>query len=459
MIRKSFRYACILFMILTIGCAGGSVGKRSDCSNIDSIKKVIRDKSNDIQSYQLDATVKMDGHAIFSEISGQPPDRLKVVQHVKQAPEPMQTTVVFDGKHQWVESKTSRKTQLLKIRSSELVSKKRPFDTGFYLMGTGLINGEDFPSTIKTLLSIYNLSSNCISGNVVLSGSLDPIKFNEYASKRRFRKTFPLFIEKFKKRFGFVKITFSNPDYNIQGYSMGSSNSNETITVSFRNIAFNLAGIEAILDFQAPDGIQAVDITNNIRQALADDRKLFDAIISKEILMGKNVQGNLFSLEAYQEGDIKRYVFEFKFKKTRPIQHYICALSVAKAGVFIDSEHYHDAYRRHEKDYIKTNPGQWKRLLHHKYPEIGRRAQYGPVSAGPGGAAYDLSITTTDGQYDIKITISNLMPDTVEGPNLDIEQIAKTISDRYNLAVKTNEQDVQQQPIPLQNNKSKRSPK
>lgn len=444
MINKSFRYACILFMLLVIGCTGGSVGKRPDCSNIDSIKKDIYGKLNDIRSYQLDATVKMDGHTIFSEISGQPHDRLRVAQHIKQDPAPMQITMVFDGEHQWVESKTSSRTQLLKIRSSELVSNKNPFDTGYYLMGTGLINGEDFPTTVKTLLSIYNLSSDCISGNVVLSGSLDPIRFNLWASERRFRKTNAQFIEKFKKRFGFAKITFGYPDYHIQGYSMGSNSSNETISVSFRNIAFNLADTEAGLNYQVPDGVQPVDITNKIKRALADDRELFDAIISKEILTGKDVQRNRFSLETDQEGDVRRYVFEFKFKKSRPIQHYICALSVAKAGVFIDSKRYHDEYRHYKKEYMKTNPGQWKRLLQHKFPGIGRRAQYGPITAGPGGAAYDLSITTTDGMYDIKITISNLMPNAIEGPNLDMEQIAKTISDRYNLAVGTNEQDIPQ---------------
>ena len=442
--NKSFRYVCIFYMTLMMGCANGAVGKNPDCSNIDLIKKEIHDKFTDLRSYQLDATVEIDDHTIFSKITGRPPDRLKVAQQIKQGPEPMQITVVFDGEHQWVESRTSSKIQLLKIRSSELVSEKRPFDTGYYLMGTGLINGEDFPSTIKTLLCIYNLSSDCTSGNVVLSGYLNSQRFSEYTGKRRFRKTNAQFIEKFKKRFGFVKITFSYPDYKIQGYSMGSSSSNETITVSFHNIAFNPAGIEAMLNYQVPGGVQPVDITNKVRQAWADDRKLFDAIISKDILMGKDVQRNLFSLEAYQEGDVRRYVFEFKFKKSRPIQHYICALSVAKAGVFIDSKRYHDEYRRHKNEYMKTNPGQWMRLLQHKFPEIGRRAQYGLITAGPGGAAYDLSITTTDGIYDIKIAISNLLPNTVEGPDLDMEQIARAISDRYNLAVKTNAQNVQQ---------------
>lgn len=62
---------------------------------------------------------------------------------------------------------------------------------------------------------------------------------------------------------------------------------------------------------------------------------------------------------------------------------------------------------------------------------IGARAQWGHMSAGPGGAAFQLMFTTSDGKYDIKTLISNLLPENVESPDLGLEQIAKAISNRY----------------------------
>lgn len=162
--------------------------------------------------------------------------------------------------------------------------------------------------------------------------------------------------------------------------------------------------------------------------------KLFDTVVTKDILMGKDVQMNRFALEINEERNVRSYLFEFQFKKTDPIQHYICAISVARAGAFIDPKLYEADYNRLKNEYMKANPGRWMQQLRLDFPEIGRRAQYGHIAAGPGGAAFDLSMTTSDGMHDVKILISNLMPESVEGPDLDIEKIAKAISDRYNLA-------------------------
>jgi hypothetical protein len=44
--------------------------------------------------------------------------------------------------------------------------------------------------------------------------------------------------------------------------------------------------------------------------------------------------------------------------------------------------------------------------------------------------------TTSDGRYDIKTLIRNLLPENVESPDLELEQIAKAISDHYNKAAR-----------------------
>jgi hypothetical protein len=53
------------------------------------------------------------------------------------------------------------------------------------------------------------------------------------------------------------------------------------------------------------------------------------------------------------------------------------------------------------------------------------------MSAGPGGASFQLMFTTSDGKHDINTLISNLLPENVESPDLKLEQIAKAISDHY----------------------------
>lgn len=45
-----------------------------------------------------------------------------------------------------------------------------------------------------------------------------------------------------------------------------------------------------------------------------ENLKLFDTIINKDILVGKDIQKDLFSSEVIEEQKIRRYIFEFKFK-------------------------------------------------------------------------------------------------------------------------------------------------
>ncbi len=163
---------------------------------------------------------------------------------------------------------------------------------------------------------------------------------------------------------------------------------------------------------------------------------MFDKIITKEAAIGKEVDKYLFSSDANEGHHVRNYVFEYQFEKTDPYHHYIFSISVAEAGKFIDPKQYEKEYSRLKGEYMKSYPARWKQQLLIDFPKIGQRAQRGHITAGPGGTAFEFLFTTSDGMYDIKLLISNLMPGTIESPDLEIEQIAKVISSRYNKTVK-----------------------
>ena len=105
---------------------------------------------------------------------------------------------------------------------------------------------------------------------------------------------------------------------------------------------------------------------------------------------------------------------------------------MAEAGKFLDPQEYRKAFNRLKLEHQKASPDRWEEQLLIDFPKIGLRSKWGNSSAGPGGAAFDLVFTTSDGRYDVKALLSSLMPDTVESPDLELVQIAKSISHHYN---------------------------
>jgi hypothetical protein len=164
--------------------------------------------------------------------------------------------------------------------------------------------------------------------------------------------------------------------------------------------------------------------------------EIFDCIITSKIVIGKDVTKYPFSLSTSTAQGTRDYIFKLQFKKTDPYHHYICSISVASAGTFINPQQYQKEYNQLENEHKQASPDRWQQQLLLDFPNIGARAQWGHGSAGPGGASFQLMFTTSDGRYDIKTLISNLLPENVESPDLELEQIAKAISDHYNKAAR-----------------------
>jgi hypothetical protein len=87
--------------------------------------------------------------------------------------------------------------------------------------------------------------------------------------------------------------------------------------------------------------------------------------------------------------------------------------------------------RRRAQDEAKQDYRDREKYFLNEYPPIGKRAQREFLGFGPGGGAFGLTFTTSDGKFDIRIIISNLLPNEVEMPDFDIIETAKRISQLY----------------------------
>lgn len=264
--------AWILFAVFCCLAMTGTchaIDSQNNCSDLLVLKRGILHKLSKVKNYRLNTTVTINHEVVSSHISGKQPNMMKIVQKIHHGSKQLITTVVFDGQYQWVESKLSNKIQILKIRSSEIVSQETPFDTGYYIMGTGIINGEGYPSTVRTLLLLYNLAADCTSDKIILSGHIAARKFEEYAEKRKFAKLNKQYKERFMKDFGFASITFSYHDLQIQDYALGPSPGNYTIKVKFSKIKINMDVSENEFKYQIPGDVKPTDITEELKQELS----------------------------------------------------------------------------------------------------------------------------------------------------------------------------------------------
>jgi hypothetical protein len=153
---------------------------------------------------------------------------------------------------------------------------------------------------------------------------------------------------------------------------------------------------------------------------------LFDDIITR-MEMARGFEREIpFSFNVHEESNARVYVGVYEFPRTRPAQHYVFSAVVAPAGVLLDVREYER--RRAE---FERQPNLSEDALRAEFPAIGKRAQRDVLTFGPGGAAYGLTFATSDGTFDVRIVVSNLLPATVEPPNFRVYETAHRISYLY----------------------------
>lgn len=232
--------------------------------NADAVIQDIRQKLSEIKSYKLKTQVSVNNKSVKAEITGKQPDRLKITMQGNGRSGTQISKAVFDGSHQWVQNGEKAQAQVLKINLQETTTAERPFDTGYYMMGTGLLNGEDFPSTIDHLISLYQLDAECSNSGVQLTGSLKPERFQSYTKKRNSPQSRTKNVERFKKQFGYLTLSVSSEGHMVHGYSLGPSSTDQLLKVDFHDIAVNPELESGTFDYTPPAGAEAADITTSV---------------------------------------------------------------------------------------------------------------------------------------------------------------------------------------------------
>jgi hypothetical protein len=157
------------------------------------------------------------------------------------------------------------------------------------------------------------------------------------------------------------------------------------------------------------------------------DAQIFDRIISKSSLLEHMERKVDLQFRVATDADRRLYEAVYAFPATRPDQHYVCAVTVAPAGTLLDPKQYSDV----RAELAQRGDDEARRRLATEFPQIGLRAMLDAGSFGPGGASYGLTMTTADQKFDVKVSVSNLMPEGVPDPKLDLAGTARMISDRY----------------------------
>jgi len=161
------------------------------------------------------------------------------------------------------------------------------------------------------------------------------------------------------------------------------------------------------------------------------DLNSFDSIITAELIAAGYREKVPLTFGVVDQDSTRVYWSNFEFQRLDPAEHYTCAVTVARAGQLLDPREHEERYRRFQRDYADRGP----EYLLHEFPKIGKRAQRELIALGPGGAAFGLAFTTSDGRYDVRIVVSNLLPNSIEDdPDCDIDVTATRISDLYDQA-------------------------
>lgn len=260
----------ILIVLLTTACTA----KNEHVSNCDeeTVKANLSDWIVGIRDYQIKAIIEIEGQRFHSAIDGRVPDRLSI-RLVPESKERKDVWITeFDAHFQWVELRSGSNVDVFKIQLKPIIDKQRPFDTSYYIMGSGLMNGEDFPMSMQSLLSTYDLSARCTQSSIALAGPVNEEQFRGYAKTRRTPQADEA-IEKFIKQFGFLVLTLDAGSHQVTGYQLGKKeNASNLITdktmmfnVEFTEITINQGGDTDRFEYEPPAGTVPTDITEQIK--------------------------------------------------------------------------------------------------------------------------------------------------------------------------------------------------
>ena len=254
---------CCLTTFFLVVCF--SFGARAGVKcQAEQLEESVRKNLGLISNYQVASSVSLGGAIIESEISGTSNRLLRVDMSILQGDNVAHIKMVFDGTFQWVETSNSSSVEVLRVKLSELVTPLRPFDTSYYLMGSGLLNGEDLPASINTLLSIYDLTAVCEGDVFTLSGELNEPRFANYVSGKRLQGSLELMVRTYAEKFGQLLIKFDMESLALKEYRLGPIGEPAVFHAQFTNLKVNNNLSKEHFIYNVSDEIQAVDITDEL---------------------------------------------------------------------------------------------------------------------------------------------------------------------------------------------------
>lgn len=153
------------------------------------------------------------------------------------------------------------------------------------------------------------------------------------------------------------------------------------------------------------------------------DASLFDELVTWATLSRELGEGHAFDFAVDRAGpDHRRFEVALRFDGRDPLEHYTLEIVAATAGRLIDA----DEHRRRRQAFANDGGS-----VEADFPSIGLRAQREFLGVGPGGAAQAIAFTTSDGVFDVRITLAMLLPAGVTAPDLDLEAFARRLSNAY----------------------------
>jgi len=261
------RWKAYVFLVLISPlCSLAQAKSLNDCNAL-LIKESIINKLAGISHYKIDIAVKFDDLNVESNIVGKTSEKMKIQQTIKAPQYTLNYSTVFDGEFQWVESSRESYVQVVKLEVLSLTEKDRPFDTGYYLMGTGLLNGEDYVSTLANLLSVYDLEAVCASGVITLMGEINREKFTHYALNVKTKKSSAEFINKYINEFGYASIEIDKEKLTVNSYKLGPGSNQLLFEALFSNTDINADVDDGMFLYTPPSGIKVLDITNDVKNS------------------------------------------------------------------------------------------------------------------------------------------------------------------------------------------------
>jgi len=216
---------------------------------------------------------------VGSAIFGKGPALLRLMTEWELQGHKTAVVMTFDGRYQWAETtrtvrgKTTR--AVMKLEVASLTPPDRPFDTGCWIYGCGLVAGEDLPGTVRFLLEYYDLGMVSLEkvGKVpcyVFEGRLNEDRYERLARQRfgiATSEEMTRLLEMLKANMLFARVYFAKTDLFTRKYELGAEPGEPSFVATFTDVRLNATLPEDTFTYSPPDGVVVEDVTARAKEA------------------------------------------------------------------------------------------------------------------------------------------------------------------------------------------------